>query len=164
MMQHLLTAIGEWAWSAFGYERLWGSICEWLMQRARPEAFITLSMRALQMSLRHLSRTAQCMSEDGKPVSLNYNVISFDRATNDLIIPSYLKSALATAIKLSDGGKTFSVRPLPARHVKQALQHVSLKLHQFFLRWPGLCCPCSRSSDCLCRDYRTLWQVFFCLC
>ena len=80
-----------------------------------------LSMPALHAALRHLSRMAQCISEDGKPLCLCHHVVSFELATNDLIVPPYLKSAHAIAVTLTDGGKTESICPLPARPVKQKL-------------------------------------------
>lgn len=167
MMQHLVKAITEWGppwtWSAFGYERLWGRMCDWLFNKARPEASIMLGMRALQTALQYLSKSQNYVSEHlpGK-VSLFYSLISFDRATNKLVLPGFLKASYAQAVKVFDGGRNlFMVRPFSGHQVSKAFRGALQQLHLFYLRWPDRCRPCDCSAEeCGCHDYRQLWDRY----
>ena len=168
MMQHLLNGIMEWGppwtWSAFGYERLWGRMCEWLLNKAWPEASIMLGMRALQTSLQYLSRLPcyQATTDDMPDrVSLYYALISFDRATNALLLPGYLKSSSATAVRLWDDAGIHSVKPYPGYQVGAKFLGAWQELHNLYQRWPELCKPCGcEGEECSCRTYRQLWVQY----
>lgn len=161
MMQHLVPAIWEWGppwvWSAFGFERLWGRMCEWLMNKTYPEASIHLGVRALQISLRYLASLA-----DPSGVSYRYQVVSFDRETNATVLPGYLESSFHESVIMSDGGKIKSVVPTAGRPIKRDLEGVWVELHQFYLRWPEKCksCECEEDSACSCPDYLALWLEY----
>lgn len=161
MMQHLVPAIWEWGppwvWSAFGFERLWGRMCEWLMNKTYPEASIHLGVRALQISLRHLGT-----SVDSSGIPYRYHIVSFDRETNATVLPGYLESSFLESIVMSDGGKLKSLLPTPGRPIKKELEGAWVEFHQFYLRWPEKCkhCDCGEDVNCSCPDYLALWLEY----
>ena len=161
MMQHLVPAILEWGppwmWSAFGFERPWGRMNKWLMNKTYPEASVQLAMRALQIALRHLGRLA-----DSDGVQYRFHIVSFDRETNATVLQGYLKESFSESVVMSDGGKVCPVVPAPGRPIKRELEEVYVELHQFYLRWPEKCqqCECVEGSDCSCPDYLALWLQY----
>ena len=170
MMQHLVTAIGEWGppwvWSAFGYERLWGRLMEWLHNRARPEASIVLSFRALKLAGFYLGSSessTQVLQDDGSSISLYHAISSFDRATNEMLLPGYIQEGHSEEVVLFDGEQQWRpIVPTPSRPIRKDMQSVWVELHQFFLRNPELCCNCLCEDDenCGCPTYADLWQQY----
>lgn len=159
MMQHLVDAIKQWGppwvWSAFGYERLWGRLCEWMLNRTHPEACIMLGWRALRIALHHLGRGHQTDE------SFHFTrIVSFDRATNEVVIPGYLEASFQDKIIMSDGGSLKPVVPRPGQQIKKDLEGVWIELHQFYCRWPDKCKQCDCNVECSCPSYLELWLEF----
>ena len=167
MLLQIVTAIEEWGppwvWSAFGYERLWGRMCEWLLNKARPEASIMLSIRALKVAVQYLSSSSghfQAEEDESETVSLYHTLVSFDRGTHRMVVPGYLQEAHSTAVHLCDGGAWKPIVPTPARAIKATLSTVWPELHLFYLRYPSKCKKCQCAPGCECPDYAALWAAY----
>ena len=133
------------------------------MNNAKPEASIMLSLRAFQLTMTYLQRNASMiLCEDGvTEVSLYHAVASFDRATNDMLMPGYLDEEQCTGVTLTNGHPWKRIIPLPNVQVKNELKGVLVELHMFYLRYPSKCKQCDCDvEECAYADYRQLWEQY----
>ena len=81
---------------------------------------------------------------------------TFDRATFEHILPSYLKQHEAVPIEIQDGGKRrlFGV----ASHLD--VHNWVADLHLLYLYHPELCTSCTCAAACNCPSYTQLWSLF----
>ncbi|KAL3154528.1 hypothetical protein ABBQ32_013988 [Trebouxia sp. C0010 RCD-2024] len=83
-----------------------------------------------------------------------HKVTSFDRTTNQLILPSFLQACQGVPIHIYDsiGSTTFGINQKPDKHDWQA------ELHRFYCQFPELCgyCKCQPEAE----QYDALWLRF----
>ena len=170
MMLHLAEAIRRhgpcWAWSMFGFERLWGRLTKWMTQTSHPEATMVNSWKAFITSCKAMPDRASELHElsdegaNGGSASLPFHYIpsTFNRETYELQLPPFVTNTGSTPISLTDsrGRKRFGY----GRHKDRSNWHA--ELHLFYCKFPGLCksCSCSEPIACSCLNYGQLWDRF----
>ena len=170
MMLHLCESIRRhgpcWAWSMFGFERLWGRLTKWMTQTSHPEATMVNAWKAFITSCKAMPDRASDMHQrsdqeaTGGSASLpfHYIPVTFDRETYQLQLPSFVTNTVSIPISLTDsrGYKRFGEGNHKDRFNWQA------ELHLYYLKFPGLCksCSCSDSDNCTCLNYTQLWDRF----
>ena len=166
-MIHMVEAIRAngpcWAWAMFGFERFWKHLKDWMTQTSHPEATMFNAHAAFKTSCMALPEVAAQLLEDEADFvwqghsaqcassAFGYTMQTFDHATNQLILPSYLQAHEHVPIELTDsqGSKCFGFGQYPDRHAWRA------ELHLYYVQEPDLC----KSCDC-CPDYKQLWLNF----
>ncbi|KAL3138912.1 hypothetical protein ABBQ32_005732 [Trebouxia sp. C0010 RCD-2024] len=172
MMVHLVESIRRhgppWAWSMFGFERLWGRLTKWMTQTSHPEATMVNSWKAFVTSCNAMpDRAAELhrLSDEntnGGSASLPFHFIptTFNRTTYQLQLPAFVYNTGSTPISLTDhrGRKRFGYGRHKDRFQWQA------ELHLFYCKFPALCkpCDCAQTATCSCLSYGDLWDKFTC--
>lgn len=172
MMLHLAEAVRQhgpcWAWSMFGFERLWGRLTRWMTQTSHPEATMMNSWKAFitccnadpanAATLHQLSDDPSHANAAAAALPFHYLPRTFDRETYELQLPSFMQDSASTPITLFDfyGEVPFGTRRHPDKHGRRA------ELHLLYCKLPGFCKPCScqDQSTCGCLKYNQLWDNF----
>ena len=165
MMLHLMECVRQngpcWTWSMFGFERLWNRLTQWMSQRSHPEATMLNAFKAYKTVMTAAPEVAADMISDpqdeahGGPAVTPFTCMtaSFDRATFELKLPSFLQQHDSTPITLSDGKQQrFGVGQVPDRKLWRA------ELHLLYLAHPELCHSSVSTGQELAYD--VLWQQF----
>lgn len=164
-MLHLVQAIRSngpcWVWAMFGFERFWKHLTDWMSQTSHPEATMFnahYAFKAACLALTHVE-AEQLLADDGREgqsaqspfQGLYHHLHTFDRDTNELILPSFLQAHQGADIEMRDsqGGHRFGHSQRPDPNAWQA------ELHLFYLQFPELCQVC----EC-CPKYEELWSSF----
>ena len=150
-----------WAWSMFGFERFWKHLTDWMSQTSHPEATMFNAHHAFKAACLALTTVeAQELLDDDEgeaadtqsPLQLFYHHLhTFDRGTNELILPHFLQAHEGIHIELKDspGTRLFGHSQRPDPNSWQA------ELHLFYLQCTELCQAC----EC-CPKYDELWNSF----
>jgi len=171
MMLHLTESIRRhgpcWAWSMFGFERLWGRLTKWMTQTSHPEATMVNSWKAFMTCCQAVPNRANELHENSDSAAtagsasapFHYIPITFDRQTYALHLPSFLEADASTRITMFDAhreGKRFGYGRHKDHHRWRA------ELHLLYCKFPKLCkaCDCEDHSSCTCLDYAQLWDRF----
>ena len=172
MMLHLAAAVRQhgpcWAWSMFGFERLWDRLTRCMFQTSHPEATMIKSWKAFITcciadpsrveELHHVSDKADHASAAAGELSIHYLPETFDKQTYQLKLPDFMQSIVSTPVVLFDscGAKEFGTRRHKDRHGRRA------ELHLLYCKMPGLCkpCSCTDAGSCSCLQYHQLWDKF----
>ena len=115
---HLVEAIRVngpcWAWAMFGFERMWKHLKDWMTQKSHPEATMFNAHAAFKAACLALPEVAQQLLADEQDLvweghsaqsanyAFSYTMQTFDRHTNQLILPSFLQANEHVAIELTD--------------------------------------------------------------
>ena len=168
-MIHLVKAVRTngpcWAWAMFGFERFWKHLTDWMTQTSHPEATMFnahFAFKATCLSLPEMEAKSLLSDRDdalleghgcAAPNLFYHKLCTFDRLTNELILPEFLQAQPASVkITMSDssGIKCFGVGQHPDNFDWRA------ELHSFYCQFPEWCAQCS----CCDKSYDELWSKF----
>ena len=106
-----------WASAMWSYERLWNRLCQWKSQNNHPEAVMVNTYKAFKTACK---------------VKGSSNIKTFDRPTDEVLIPAYVHSHLTGGevyADLSDGHPPMRLRQKVAKR-----EHARAEFHMFHLR------------------------------
>ncbi len=154
MMLHLVQAIRANGpccfWAIFGVERFWKHLTDWMTQKSHPEAVMFNAHNSFKSACTALPHTGEALLQDEEDHILEghgcqasnifyHKLITFDRLTNELILPDFLQAADRVSVTLFDskGSETFGFGQRPDKHQWQA------ELHRFYCQFPEKCIVCT---------------------
>ena len=172
MILHLAQSVRRhgpcWAWSMFGFERMWGRLTRWMTQKSHPEATMMNSWKAFMTCCQAVPDRASELEEvsgtdpttDAAAASastpFHYIPTTFSRATYELQLPSFMDADADKRITMFDKHK--KTRRFGGHGQHKDPHHWRAELHLFYLKFPQLCkqCECEVQSSCSCLSYAQL--------